>query len=122
MSQREIKSKNIFLVYFLSFFTFGIYSLVWTVKSKRDMNSLGAEIPTSWLLIIPVVNLFWLYKYAEGFAQNVKKDDSTMMWFVMSLFAGIIMPFVVQSELNKISEHKPAAPKKRVRRVVKTAA
>src|SRR5436190_16662780 len=38
-------------VFFLSIFTIGIYILVWRVKTKREMNRLGSNIPTSWLMI-----------------------------------------------------------------------
>lgn len=105
MERRVIKNKNIFLVYLWSFLTFGIYSLVWTVKSKRDLNALGAQIPTSWLLIIPLANIFWLYKYAEGYS-HVAKKDSAAMNFVIFFFLGFLAPFIVQSEINKHAEHK----------------
>jgi hypothetical protein len=87
------------------FVTFGIYALVWMVKTKREINSLGAEIPTSWLIIIPIANIFWMYKYCEGFSTYVKKDNNAVMWFIIYLLIGIIMPALVQSELNKISTY-----------------
>ena len=105
MSEREIKEKNILMVYLLSIFTFGVYPIVWYVKSKRDMNSLGAQIPTSWLLIVPVANFYWIYKYCEGFSNHLIKDDNTVLWFCVSLFAGFLMPYFVQNELNKHASH-----------------
>lgn len=101
---REIKKKNVFVVYALMFLTLGIYGIVWTVKSKRDMNALGAQIPSSWLIIIPVANIYWTYKYCEGFSKAIKKDDKTMLWFVVSLFVGFIMPAIIQSGLNEKAE------------------
>ena len=100
---RVIRERSILLVYLFSFITFGIYALYWMVSTKRDMNSLGASIPTSWLLIIPIANLYWMYKYCEGFALYVKKDNNTVLWFILYIVAGIIMPAIVQSELNKIT-------------------
>lgn len=98
-----IKQRNIFLVYLFSFITFGIYSIYWIVSTKNEFNRLGASIPTAWLLIIPIANLYWIYKYCEGFAQNVKKDNNTILWFILYLFIGIIMPAIIQSELNKLA-------------------
>jgi len=98
-----IKQRNIFLVYLFSFITFGIYALYWTVSTKDEMNRLGATIPTAWLLIVPIANIYWMYKYCEGFAVYVKKDNNTILWFVLDLFVGIIMPAIIQSELNKIA-------------------
>ncbi len=95
-----VKHRSIAMVYVLSFVTFGIYALYWSWQTKRELNHLGAKIPTTWLLLIPFIGIYWLYKYCEGFSQ-IKKDNNAIMWFVVSLFVGFIMPFVVQSELNK---------------------
>ncbi len=98
-----VKHRNILLVYLFSIITFGIYAIYWLVSTKNDINSLGAKIPTAWLIIIPRANLYWIYKYCEGFAENVKKDNNTLLWFIVSILVGIIMPAIVQSELNKIA-------------------
>jgi len=107
--QRVIRERNILLIYILGFITLGIYFLYWVVSTKEDINSLGAKIPTAWLLIIPIANFYWAYRYCEGFSERVKKDDNTILWFFLYIFVGIIMPAIVQSELNKIAA-APAAP------------
>jgi hypothetical protein len=114
-SARIIKQKNVFLVYLFMVITFGIYSLVWYVKSKRDMNALGAQIPTSWLMVIPVVGIFWFYKYCEGYGDHVKKNGSGLTLFAITfLLGGLVTPFIVQSELNKHANegttHQTAEP------------
>ncbi|MBM3296802.1 MAG: DUF4234 domain-containing protein [Candidatus Aminicenantes bacterium] len=98
-----ITRRDVLVVYILSIVTFGIYFIVWMVKTKTEMNSLGAQIPTAWLLIVPIANIYWLYKYAEAFSTQVKKDNNTVMWFLLFWFIGIIMPAIVQSELNKLA-------------------
>ena len=100
---RKIEHRNIFLIYLFSFITFGIYSLYWFVSTKEDINSLGGSIPTAWLLLVPLVNFYWIYKYSEYFSVKVKKDNSPMLWFLLSLFVGIIIPAIVQSELNNLA-------------------
>ena len=100
----QIQERNIVVVYILSIITFGIYAIYWMVKTKGEINSLGGEIPTAWLIIIPIANLFWMYKYCEGFAVHVKKDNNTILWFILYWFVGFIMPAIVQSELNKIAK------------------
>ncbi|MAG45690.1 MAG: hypothetical protein CMH63_02890 [Nanoarchaeota archaeon] len=104
-----VKRRNIFLVYLFMFITFGIYGIYWLVSTKNEMNELGAEIPTGWLLIVPIANLFWIYKYCEGFSEKIKKDGHPIMWFILYLFVGIIMPAIVQHELNKLApqQQKP---------------
>lgn len=98
-----IKKRNILAVYLLSFITFGIYLLYWQVQTKKEMNSLGAKIPTAWLLIVPIANIYWMYKYCEAFSQFVKRDNNAIMWFLLHFFVGIVMPAVVQSGLNSLA-------------------
>ncbi|MFW6104735.1 MAG: DUF4234 domain-containing protein [Candidatus Bipolaricaulota bacterium] len=95
--------RNIFLVYLFTLITFGIYGIYWWISTKNEINQLGASIPTGWLLVIPIANLYWIYRYCEGFAKYVKEDDNTILWFILYIFAGIIMPAIVQSELNKMA-------------------
>ena len=106
-----IKKRNIVAVYLLSIITLGIYCIYWLVQTKKEMNSLGGKIPTAWLLIIPIANLYWMWKYCEAFATYVKKDGNTILWFLLYFFVGIIMPAIVQSELNKLADAQAAAPK-----------
>ena len=47
------------LVIIFTIITFGIYSIYWAVKTKNEINSLGADIPTAWLLIIPFGNFYF---------------------------------------------------------------
>lgn len=96
-----VKHRNIFLVYLLTFITFGLYGLYWYVSTKEEINSFGASIPTAWLIIIPIANIYWIYKYAEGYSNFVKKDNNAILWFLLMFFVGIIIPALVQSELNK---------------------
>jgi hypothetical protein len=105
-----ITRRDIIVVYLLSIITFGIYLIYWLVQTKKEMNSLGAAIPTAWLLIIPIANLYWIWKYCEAFAVNVKKDNNTILWFLLYFFVGIIMPAIIQSELNKLATPQAAAP------------
>ena len=98
-----VKHRNIFLVYLFTILTFGIYAIYWMVSTKNEMNNLGAQIPTAWLLIIPIANIYWVYKYCEGFAKTVKKDDNTLLWFILYVLVSIIMPAIVQSELNNLA-------------------
>jgi len=103
VNKTGIKRRNIFLIYLFSMITFGIYWIYWTVSTKNEMNKLGAKIPTAWLLIVPIANIYWIYKYTEGFVGQVKKDNNTTLWFILFFFFGIIMPIIVQKELNKLA-------------------
>lgn len=86
--------------------TFGIYALYWLVKTKGEINSMGGSIPTAWLLIVPIANIWWAWRYCEDFGIYVKKDNNGILWFVLYVLVGFIMPAIIQSELNKYAEQQ----------------
>ena len=98
-----MKNRNPILVIFLALITFGIYSLVWYVMTKNEMNTKGAKIPTAWLIIIPLVNLYWLWKFCEGIEQVTNKGMTTVIAFLLVFFLGVIGMAIIQSELNKVA-------------------
>lgn len=98
-----IKKRNPALVIIFFFITFGLYGIYWIVKTKDEINGLGASIPTAWLIIVPIANLYFMYKYMEGFAVNVKKDNNTLMWFLIYIFVAPVAVIIVQLELNKLA-------------------
>jgi quinol-cytochrome oxidoreductase complex cytochrome b subunit len=50
------------------------------------------------------VNIFWLYKYTEGWAYVTKKDNA-IFYFIVFFFIGIIMPYLFQKDLNEIARN-----------------
>ncbi|MBI5360193.1 MAG: DUF4234 domain-containing protein [Planctomycetes bacterium] len=98
-----IKKRNPALVIIFFFITFGVYGIYWIVKTKDEINGLGASIPTAWLLIVPIANIYFMYKYMEGFAVNVKKDNNTLMWFIVYILVSPVAVIIVQLELNKLA-------------------
>lgn len=100
-----IKERNLIVGAILTVITFGIYVIYWLISTKNEMNNeLGAKIPTAWLLIIPLVNIYWAWKYCEGYAQVVAKDEKGWLYFILYVFVGFVFPPIVQFNLNKIAK------------------
>jgi Domain of unknown function (DUF4234) len=99
----KITQRSPVAVIVLTIVTFGIYGLYWIVTTKREINGLGASIPTSWLLIVPIANLYYLYKFAEGFSTYVKKDNNAILWFLLWLVVAPVAMIIIQIELNKFA-------------------
>lgn len=100
-----VEKRNILTIYVLGLITFGIYFIWWFYKTKNEINNeFGGDIPSAILMIVPIVNIYFLYKYAENFSLKIKKDDNTVIWAVLFILIGIIAPAIVQSELNKIAK------------------
>lgn len=97
------------VVFLLTLVTFGIYPIVWLYKTKEEMNTLGAEIPTMFYVFIPVIGpLLWAWKYAQGVEKVTRQGTSAGMAFIY-LFIGAYGGFaMLQSSYNKL-ELAPAA-------------
>lgn len=90
-------------VFILSLITLGIYMLWWSVVTKIEMNAKGAQIPTAWLIIVPIVNWYWLWKFSEGVETVTNKGMSAAVAFLLLFFLGPIGGAIIQSELNKVA-------------------
>ena len=89
-------------VLLLTCVTFGIYGIFWLVKTKDEMNLKGASIPTAFLLIIPLVNLYWMWKYAEGVEVVTDRRMSGPVAFLVLWLLGVIGMAILQSEFNRV--------------------
>jgi hypothetical protein len=101
IEKRKMTNRNPVVVLILAMVTCGIYGVVWYVKTKGEMKAQGADIPTAWLLIVPIGNLFWLWKWASGVQQITAFGAAGA--FVLCLFLGPIGMAVVQSQFNKVT-------------------
>lgn len=97
-------------VFFLCIITFGIYAIVWRVKTKGEMNRLGCNIPTAWLMIIPIVNFWWLWQYAEGVEKVTNKGMSQVVAFILLFLLSFIGDAILQDSFNKINLVSEVAP------------
>ena len=83
----------------LPFVTFGIYSLVWFVKTKNEINLVApSKIPTAWLLILPIISYWWLWKYAVGVEETTGFSRFGAFWLLLLL--GPIGAAIVQDSIN----------------------
>ena len=105
-----MKQRNPFAVFILTLITFGIYGIVWQVKTKNEMNNHGAQIPTAWLMIIPFVSIFWLWKYSEGVGKVTENELSEVLAFILLILLGCIGMAIVQNSFNKVTAGPAANP------------
>jgi len=98
-----VKNRSPIAVLLLPIFTFGIYQVVWYVKTKNEMNSLGATIPTAWLLIVPIVSIWWLWEFSGGVEKVTNNGMGRGVSFVMIFLLGGIGAAVAQNAFNKSS-------------------
>lgn len=97
-----MKNRSPIAVLLLPFVTFGIYSIYWMVKTKIEMNEKGASIPTAWLIIVPIVNIWWYWKYSEAVGNITKEEISGVIAFILLLLLGSIGQAIIQNSFNKV--------------------
>lgn len=105
-----MKNRSPIAVLLLPFVTLGIYSLYWLVVTKDEMNKLGANIPTAWLLIVPLVNIWWYWKYCEGVERVTNGKLNGVLTFILFLLIGSIGEAIVQSFFNEVGTATVASP------------
>lgn len=97
-----MKNRNIVSMLLLTLVTFGFYGIYWMVSTKEEMNALGANIPSAWLLIVPFVNVWWVWKYSEGVQHVTDGKLSSVLAFILQYLLGVIGMMIIQNEFNKI--------------------
>jgi hypothetical protein len=103
-----VQHRSVAKVIVLSLVTLGIYCIVWTVATKREMNARGTTIPSAWWLIVPIANIWWAWKYAEGVEQTTGGRLGAATTFLLLWLTGIIGMAIVQTKFNELSAPQPA--------------
>ncbi|HEX2977560.1 MAG TPA: DUF4234 domain-containing protein [Candidatus Babeliales bacterium] len=102
-----IKKRGLVAMTLLMFFTLGLYFFYWQYKTKQEINKLGGEIPTFWFAIIPFLNIYFDYRYAQDFIKLVRKTEDQLLLILLTGCL-ICVPFaaalIVQYELNNYAE------------------
>jgi Domain of unknown function (DUF4234) len=98
--------RSVAFVIILTLVTFGIYGLVWFVKTKGEMVEAGADIPTAWLLIVPIANIYWVWKWCGGVEHVTEGRSSQALSFVLVYLLSVVGMAIVQAELNKAIDRR----------------
>jgi hypothetical protein len=107
-----VKQRNPALVLLLWIVTLGIYGIYWIVVTKHEMCEKGAKIPPAWLVVIPIINLYFLYKYCKGISQLAMKDEYPWLWFLLWLLFWPVAVVLFQIGLNGIASPEAVEEKK----------
>lgn len=106
--------RSVVAVIILTFITCGIYALYWFVKTKDEMVARGADIPTGWLLIIPIAHIYWQWKWSQGVEHVTRGKSTAAVTFVLVFLLGVIGMAIVQSMFNDLPEDRAQLPQARI--------
>jgi hypothetical protein len=96
-----MEKRSLLNMILLGLVTLGIYYIYWFFATRNEMVAKGAEIPTAWLVIIPFVNFYFLYKYAEAFAKYVDDKNSPITYFLLLALLPAIGQLILQHIINE---------------------
>jgi len=104
-----MQKRSVAAVIILTIITLGIYGIVWFVKTKNEMNQQGADIPTAWLIIVPIASIYWMWKWAGGVEHVTRGKFSQAVAFILVFLLGLIGMAIIQDSLNKSPAALPQA-------------
>lgn len=99
----NFQKRELIPIVLLSIFTFGIYLFYWVYKTRQELNKMGGDVPHPILVLIPFLNFYFWYKYAQAYSAIVKhnsKDTDVLLYFVIGAFLPIIAVIVFQDGYN----------------------
>lgn len=105
-----MKQQSPITLFFLILFTFGIYGIVWLARTRGEMVRLGADIPTTWLILIPFVNIWYMWKWSQGVEVVTKGKMQGVIAFLLQFLLGAIGDAIIQDSFNKVGEASAPAP------------
>lgn len=100
-----MKNRSVAGLIIFTILTLGIYGIYWLVSTKGELNERGAKIPSALLIIVPLVNIYWYWKYYEGAEQVTTGKVNAVLMFVLGFFVTPLIPYALcQSAYNSLGE------------------
>lgn len=106
-----MKLRSAAAVFLLPIVTLGVYTIVWFVATKNEMNaSKKTKIPTAWLAVVPVVGWWWQWRFCVGINEVTNGRVSQVSSFLLTFLLGSLGMAIVQSGLNSARSVTTAVP------------
>lgn len=120
------ETRNPLFVFTLSLLTLGFYNAYWHFQVAKEIRSFGGDVPSAWLQFIPLVNVYFFYRFiAEAVAVIPTLDHSwlhfafhiTLPWFS----AGLVQHRVNEHYEEDVQTNSGTVPLEKVVEIVDKA-
>ena len=78
------------------------------------MVAQGADIPTGWLLIVPIASIYWMWKWSEGVEHVTRGKMSAGVSFLLIFLLPLIGSAILQATFNDTLDDQDRLPRARV--------
>ena len=76
------------------------YTIYWFFQTQKELEARGAEsIPNALLLIVPLVNIYYIYKYAKG-AEKITQGRQPMFLSLLLFLLGNSILFMILCQMT----------------------
>lgn len=99
-----MKKQSPLSVFVLIFLTFGIYGIVWLARTRGEMVRRGADIPTTFFVILPILNIYYLWKWSQGVEMVTNGKMAWFVAFLLQWFLSGIGSAIIQDSFNGVGE------------------
>ena len=90
-------------VLLLGLVTFGIYGVFWLAQTANDLKRRGgASLPPLWQVLIPVLNLIWVWKWSAAVEEVTAGEQSQAVTFAKVVLLGPFGWAWLQSAFNEL--------------------
>ncbi len=103
MERAVFQKRNLWVMLLLYIVTLGFYFFYWLYKTKEEINKIGGKIPTIIFAVIPFLNIYFDYRYAQDYVKYIRKSDDKgliILFFLLIFCLPIFAPFIIQYDLN----------------------
>ncbi|MBA2279441.1 DUF4234 domain-containing protein [Candidatus Saccharibacteria bacterium] len=79
-----------------------IYGLYWLIDTAKVLRrETGQKIPTAFLLVIPIANYWWMWRYGQVAEVYTKGKVQGVLVFILLVLVGSIGMGILQDTYNK---------------------
>lgn len=90
----RLKHRSLIMVFLLNCITLTLYQIYWFFISKTEMNVINSrenKVPFFLWFFIPIINIWWFYRFCKGMEAATK--GSLNKW--LAFFAPVIIAIIV---------------------------
>ncbi|MBA3679115.1 DUF4234 domain-containing protein [Candidatus Saccharibacteria bacterium] len=90
----RLKHRSLFAIFLLNCITFSLYQIYWFFVTKTEMNILNSrenKVPFFLWFFIPIINIWWFYRFCKGMGAATKGRLNKWLAFFAPAIIGLII-------------------------------